>query len=229
MTITRVESTTSWGIGGAVWPQVDLLPPEVREGRKLKATKRSLLFTVLGVVIVVTGAAAVAFISAAAASYELTTVQGDTATLLAEQTKYAEVPQVLGQISSAEAARQAGTSTEIIWKPYLEALRAVTPAGVSYDDLTVAAATPATGAPAATDVLAGASIGQIAFTARSTTLPDMSAWMDAVSSVSGLADPWFTSAALTDDNGAIYYKVSATVSIRDSALAHRFVPEKGKK
>jgi Tfp pilus assembly protein PilN len=223
MTTTRAETITSWGIGGAVWPQVDLLPPEVREGRKLKSTKRSLLFTVLGVVVVVTVAAGVAFFSAAAASSELTTVQGDTAVLLAEQTKYAEVPQVLGQISNAEAARQAGMSTEIF-----EALRAVTPAGVSYDDLTVAAATPVAAAPAATDVLAGASIGQIAFTARSTTLPDMSAWMDAISTVSGLADPWFTSAALTDDNGAIYYKVSATVSIRDSALAHRFVPEEGK-
>jgi hypothetical protein len=127
MTITRAEPATSWGIGGAVWPQVDLLPPEVREGRKLKSTKRALLFTVLGVVVALTLAAAAAFLSAAAAASELTAVQGDTTVLLAEQSKYAEVPRVLGQVANAEAARQAGLSTEILWKPYLEALRAVTP------------------------------------------------------------------------------------------------------
>jgi Tfp pilus assembly protein PilN len=228
MTITRAETTTSWGIGGAVWPQVDLLPPEVREGRKLKSTKRTLLFSVLGVVVVVTLAAGAAFVRAATASSELTAVQGETTVLLAEQTKYAEVPRVLGQISTAESARQAGMSTEILWKPYLEALRAVTPPGVSYDTISVTAATPVAAAPASTDALASASVGQIAFTARSTTLPDMSAWMDAISTVSGLGDPWFTSASLTDQDGAVFYQVSATVSIRDSAFAHRFVPKEGK-
>jgi hypothetical protein len=83
-------------------------------------------------------------------------------------------------------------------------------------------------APGSTDTLASASVGQIAFTARSATLPDMSAWLDAISTVPGLGDPWFTSAALTDAEGNVYYQVAATVSVRDTAYAHRFAPEGGK-
>jgi hypothetical protein len=229
MTITQAKTTTTlWGAGGHFWPQVDLLPAEVREGRKLKSTKRALLMSVAGVAVVVSLAAVAVSVGAASASADLSRVQGQTSVLMAEQAQYADVPRVLTQISSAEAARQAGMSTEILWKPYLEALRAVTPKGVSYDDLTVAAATPIAAGPASTDALAAASVGQITFTARALTLPDMSAWMDAISTVPGLGDPWFTTATLTDDTGSLYYKVSATVAIRDSALAHRFVPEKGK-
>jgi hypothetical protein len=219
---------TSWDVGGGFWPQVDLLPPEVRQARKLKSLRRSLLIGVVGVAVVVALGGVAAFVSAAAASNELAGVQKDTATLLAEQTKYAEVPRVLARISTAEADRQVGMSTEILWKPYLQALQAVTPAGVSYDDITVAASTPLAPGPASTNTLAAPSMGQIAFTTRSLTLPDMSGWTDAISQVPGLGDPWFTTATLTDQNGAVYYKVTATVDINDTALAHRFVPAKGK-
>lgn len=229
MSVTRAEraaQSTGTTVGG-VWPQVNLLPPEVGVSRKLKSTKRMLGYAVLGVVVVVAAGSGVAVVTAAAASAELARAQDDNAVLLAEQATYAEVPRVLGQISTAEGSRAAGMSTEIVWKPYLEALRAVTPAGVSYDTIGVNAATPVTAAPAPANVLATPGVGELVFTARSLVLPDMAAWMDAVDAIPHLSDPWFTSATLTDEEGAVYYQVSASVVIETSALALQYVPGEG--
>lgn len=229
MTITRAERATPSGSGaGAAWPQVDLLPPEVRIGRRLKATKRMLAIGVVGVVCVTAAGVVAAFADAANAGGQLVEAQKATAGLMAEQAKYAEVPQVLGKIAVVEADRQAGMSTEILWQPYLEALRAVTPPNVSYRTMSVIAQTPMAAGPTSANILAAPSIGQITFAARATTLPDISAWMDAIEQVPGLSDPWFDSAVLTDEDGNVFYQISASVSILDSALESRFVPEEGK-
>lgn len=233
MTVTRAEratkhrTATAQGVESVVRPQVNLLPPEVGQGRKLSATKRSLVYGVAGVLVLTVAGTGGALLSAASARSELAGVQDETATLLAEQATYAAVPQVLARISSAEAARQAGMATEIRWKPYLESLRAVTPPGVSYDTMAVNAATPLAPAPVSADALAVPGVGQITFTARSLVLPDISAWIDAINTVPGLGDAWFTSATLTDEDGVTFYTVSATVEIRDSALSRSYAPKEG--
>ncbi|MGV8967941.1 MAG: PilN domain-containing protein [Cellulomonas sp.] len=209
------------------WPQVDLLPPEVRAGRKLRHTKRILLLVVAGILLASLLGYVATLFAAASAQSDLDDVILDTARLQSQQSKYAEVPQVLGDITSIEGARTAGTSTEILWKPYFDALRAVTPAGVSIDDLSVTTATPLMAAAPAISPLAGASIGQIVFTAKSLTVPDTSAWLDALDAVPGLGDPWFSSSTLTETEGVVYWSISATVEVNDLALANRFAVEKG--
>ena len=209
------------------WPQVDLLPPEVRAGRKLRHTNRLLLLVVAGILLASLLGWVATLFAADSAQSELDDVMQDTARLQAEQSKYAEVPQVLGDIANIEGARTAGTSTEILWKPYFDALRAVTPAGVSLDDLSVTTATPMMVAPTATSPLAGPSIGQIVFTAKALAVPDTSAWLDALDAVPGLGDAWFSSSTLTETEGVVYWSISATVEVNDLALANRFAVEKG--
>lgn len=209
------------------WPQVDLLPPEVRAGRKLRHTKRLLLLVVAGILLASLLGWVATLFAAASAQSELDGVMQDTARLQAEQSKYAEVPQVLGDIANIEGARTAGTSTEILWKPYFDALRAVTPVGVSIDDLSVTTATPMMVAPTATSPLAGPSIGQIVFTAKALAVPDTSAWLDALDAVPGLGDAWFSSSTLTETEGVVYWSISATVEVNNLALANRFAVEKG--
>ena len=209
------------------WPQVDLLPPEVRAGRKLRHTKRILLLVVAGILLASLLGYVATLFAAAGAQADLDLAMQDNARLQAEQAKYSEVPQVLGSIASIEGARTAGTSTEILWKPYFDALRAVTPAGVSLDDLTVTTATPLMVAPPAGSPLAGPSIGQIVFNAKSLAVPDTSAWLDALNAVPGLGDAWFSSATLAETEGVVYWSISATVEVNDLALANRFAVEKG--
>ena len=210
-----------------LWPQVDLMPPEVRAGRRLKQTKRILAFVLVGVVAVSALGYAGALASANSAASDLEGVQQETARLTAEQSKYADVPRVLGDISQVETARRLGTAPEILWTPYVNALRAVTPAGVSIDTLTVTGADPLHQTPAVTNVLAGPGIGTIQFTAKSLTLVNTSDWLDALDKVPGLGDAWFSTETISDANGVTYYLVSATAAINATSLANRFAATKG--
>ena len=209
----------------AVWPQVDLLPPEVRAGRRLGQTKRLLALVVLGVVLLALLGWVYAKFTLDNADQELADAQNETTRLTAEQAKYAEVPRIQSQLSQADTALSSATGTEVLWKPYFEALRAVTPPNVSYDTLQVTMGSDPNAA-AASDPLQQPSLGQIAFTARAAKLPDVAAWMDAVKNVPGLSDPWFTQGSVTDKDGTVYYQVTGTVQITGTALAHRFDEKK---
>ena len=109
------------------------------------------------------------------ANQELADAQAETEQLTAEQATYSEVPQIQGQLKRADSALSAATATEVLWKPYFEALRAVTPAEMSYDSLQVTMSSDPNAATAG-DPLQQPSLGQIAFTARATTMPDMASW-----------------------------------------------------
>ncbi|VTR75590.1 PilN domain-containing protein [Cellulomonas hominis] len=207
------------------WPQVNLLPSEVTRGRRLASLKKLLALTLLVVVLIgMLGYAGSLWLAGQAAD-ELATVQAETTRLQAEKEQYAEVPQTLSAIDAAKAARQQAMSTEILWPDYLEAMRAVTPAGVSYDTIAVNAGTPAQPYTGSVDALTTGTIGQITFTARSLTLPDTAAWIDAIETVPGLTNPWFSSATLSEEEGVVYYQVTATVDLLPSALSGRFEPE----
>ncbi len=211
-----------------LWPQVDLMPPEVRAGRRLKRTKRVLVLVLVAVLAVSAAGYAGALVSANSAAADLESAQQETTRLTAEQAKYAEVPKVLGDISQVETARRLGTTPEVLWTPYVNALRAVTPVGVSIDNLTVTGLDPLHQAPVAASVLAGPSIGTIRFTAKALTLIDTSDWLDALNGVPGLGDAWFSNEAIGDANGVTYYQVSATVELNSTALANRFAVTEGK-
>lgn len=209
----------------STWPQVNLLPSEVTAGRRLQSIKKLLVLALLVVLLLVMLGYAGATWLAGRAADDLATVQAETTRLQTEKQQYAEVPQTLAAIAAAESARQQAMGTEILWPDYLEAMRAVTPPGVSYDTIAVNAGTPAQPYAATNDALNPASIGQITFTARSLTLPDTAAWIDAIETVPGLTNPWFSSATLSEEEGVVYYQVAATVDLLPSALSGRFDPE----
>lgn len=205
-------------------PQVNLLPPEIKAARGLRATKRLLALTLLLVVVLCAGAWLRAFLDKGAAQDDLTTAQEETARLQTEMQQYSKVPLVLGQLQNATTARALGMSTEILWQPYIAAIAAVLPPNVSFDSITVTQATPMTGGASVATPLQEPSIGQLSFSARTTTIPDSAAWIDALNSIPGLGDAWVSSATITQDaeTETVYYAVAATVQIRESALAQRF-------
>lgn len=208
-------------------PQVNLLPPEIREARVLKTVKRVLALALVLVVALCAVGYVFALLDKGTASEELATAQSDTVRLQADQQQYAEVPRVLGQLATTKAARELGMSTEVLWADYYGALAAVLPADVSMDNLTITQATPMTAPAPPSTPLQAPSIGQISFTARSTTMPDTAQWVDALNSVPGFGDAWVSSATITEDSESrtVYYNVSATVQVRETAYALRFAPD----
>ncbi|MEZ0449650.1 fimbrial assembly protein [Cellulomonas sp. ICMP 17802] len=223
---TLIERPRSRSGGGSALsgtlPQVNLLPPEVRAARGLRATKRWLVISLIVTVVACVGGFGLALISGASAAGELVDAQDATARLQAEEAKYAEVPQVLGALNEAERGRTLGMSTDVDWKKYIDALAAVLPANVSIDTMNVVQATPMTPAAPPADSLQGPSIGQIQYSARTSTIPDTAAWIDALNSVPGFADAWVSSTAITEDEHGIYYQVTGTVQVTDAAYTHRF-------
>ncbi len=206
-------------------PQVNLLPPEVKAARGLKALKRVLAMLLILVVASCAGAYVLALLDKSKAQDQLASAQDDTVRLQAEIQRYAQVPLIRGQLEDAKYARELAMSTEVLWQPYYGAITAVLPPGVSLDNLTVTQATPMTAPAAPSSPLQDPSIGQIAFTARSVTIPDTAAWVDAMNAIPGLGDAWVSSAVVTQDGESevVYYNVSVTVQIRESAYAQRFV------
>lgn len=221
--LVKPRATRSGGTTlGATLPQVNLLPPEVRVARGLRTTKRWLGISLVLVVVACVGVYGMSLLSAASAAGELVEAQDETLRLQNEQAKYAEVPQVLGALERTEQGITFGMSTDVEWKPYVDAVAAVLPPNVSIDSLMLTFATPMTAAAPASDPLQTAGVGQIQFTVRSAQMPDTAAWVDALNSVPGFADSWVSSATVTEDEGGAYFTVAGTVQVLDTALSHKF-------
>lgn len=209
-------------------PQVNLLPPEVRAARGLSQTKRLLALLLVLVLVLLAAGYALALVARSDADAELVQAQDDTARLQAEAAKYAEVPVVLNALDDIDAARTVGMSTDVEWRPYLDAIASVLPDGATIQTLTVTMSSPMQGATVIADPLAGVSIGQLAFTTSVPTVPDTAAWIDALNAIPGFADAWVSSAATAeDDDGGARYSVESRVNVSISALSARYMPTDG--
>lgn len=205
-------------------PQVNLLPPEVRAARGLVNVKRWLGLSLIFVVVAAALVFGFAVLENSSAQDELAQAQADNARLVQEQQTYAEVPAVLGELKRAEDARTIGMATDVLWKPYIDAIAAVLPAGVSIDTFTMSQATPWAPTVTTSDPLLDPGLGSIQFTARAATLPDDAAWLDALNTVPGFGGATISAAAVTQAEGAPYYQITSSVQVHPSALSLRFVP-----
>lgn len=216
----RAKKGTPTVLGGL--PQVNLLPPEVRAARGLRNLKRWLALVLVVVLVLCLGVFALAKLAKAGADHELTLAQVETQRLQTEEQKYAEVPRVLGALQSATTARSIGMATDVSWSSYYAAVTAVLPANVSIDSLVVTTQGTAANSAAA-NPLQAASVGQIQFNGRSTTVPNTAAWLDALNGVPGFANAWASNATITQSqNKTTYYNVSVTVQVTSAAFTHRF-------
>ena len=86
-----------------------------------------------------------------------------------------------------------------------------------------------TAAAAPSSILQGASVGQIQFSGRIDTMPDTAAWIDALNAVPGFSDAWVSATAITQTDKLVYYTVTSTVQVTDTAYAKRFAAAEGTK
>jgi len=228
-TVEQRSRFKSQSTGVAVMPQVNLLPPEVRAARGLRVLKRWLLLVLALVVVLSAMGFAGSLLIKSAAEDDLAQAQTETSRLELEQQKYAEVPQVLNEVQAVTSARQLGMSTEVQWKSYLGAITAVLPSGVSIDSLAFTGATPMAPVAPTANPLNAPSVGQIQFTARSQSVPDTAALIDALDSIPGFADAFVSSTTVTSNTALTYYTVAATVQVTSAAYDHRFAAAEGTK
>ncbi|MDM7831222.1 PilN domain-containing protein [Cellulomonas edaphi] len=232
MNLTLTKSSTKAPKGTALsgtLPQVNLLPPEVRAARGLKALKRLLGLGLVAVLILLAGGYVGATLVSSSADDELTEAQTETARLQSEQAKYKEVPQVLAALSSTSKAIEMGMSTDVEWGKYIDAISAILPKGVSIDVLGMSGATPMIAPLPPGDPLQAPSVSQLTFTLRANFIPDSAQMMDKLNKIPGFSDSWVSAAVATEDEHGIYYTVTSTVQVTLAAYSHRFDVTEGVK
>jgi Tfp pilus assembly protein PilN len=212
-------------LGVAAQAQVNLLPPEVRLRRTLVKVKVRLGLALIAVVLAVTGGYVYSALQQQQATSDLEQKENEFTQLQMKQKKYADVPKIKSQIVDAQNALTYGTTTEVLWKQYLEAVRAVSPEGWTVETFTTQMPTPMGAPPAAVDPLITPGVGTIAFTGRAAKIPNVSDWLDALDSIPGFSGATFSSTTVTDDGGAAYYKTDTTVQVDQSVFAHRFAQQ----
>lgn len=205
-------------------PKVNLLPPEILDGRRFRGVQKMLA----GAVLVTVTAAGLAFawslhgVQVAQADLDLTRAR--TAQLRTEEAKYADVPRVLSRVEQAKTARTAALGSDVLWYRFFDDLAAATPDTVSLTNVSVAMDT-AGAATTATDPLTPSGLGAVTFTGGGDRFPDVSTWLESVGSVDGLDGSTLQSATRsagggTADDGPVTF--SSKIVIDDSALSHRF-------
>jgi hypothetical protein len=199
--------------------RADLLPPEVRSQRKAKIVRRRLGLVVVLLIVLVLGGTVWVRALAVQARMNLSIERANTQSLLVLQRKYVEVRKVQQKIDVIQAAQQVGTATEINWEQYLIAVQATLPTNVSLDTISIDSATPFTPYLQATAPLQGARVATLSFTAKSSTLPQVPTWLDALTSLPGYADA-SPGSVTRDGTGA--YSVSITMHINQAAFSGRF-------
>lgn len=182
--------------------------------------RRSLVGAVIlsGLVVgVATGAAGLLVVASQAA---LDGAGQRTQALLVQQAEYSEVRGISQTLQLTKDARTLGASTEINWKSYVAAIQAILPAGTVVTNFSAETATPTLAFAQATAPLQGERIGELIFTGSSASLPDVQAWLDALTGLKGFVDAAPGSVTLVDETGL--YTVGITMHINSDAFASRF-------
>lgn len=215
--MSRKSKTSDLVIGGE--SRVDLLPPELRVTRKAAVVRRRLGFLVVLVAVLVAGGTALVRAQAVQAKMNLSIEQANTQFLLLQQKKYGEVRQIQKEVETIQAAQQVGTSTEIDWKKYLISVQATLPPNVTLDSVNIDSATPFATYAQASAPLQGERIATLSFTAISSTLPQVPAWLIALATLPGYADANPGSVTRTETGS---YSVNITMHINQAAFTNRF-------
>jgi Tfp pilus assembly protein PilN len=209
--------------GAPLLPQVNLLPPAVRERRALQRLKLVLLGGVGASVLVAGGLWFYATSELDSAVEARDSAQLQSTALLREQTTYAAVPEVKAKLADAESARALITANETLWKPQTDAILWTLPPGALVTNIVVESAGPMNGAPAAPDALQTQGFAGIVVAIESPTVIDTSAWLTNLSAVPGFLGATLDTASLTeDDNQVPVYEVTAHVQVDPSVHAGRF-------
>jgi Tfp pilus assembly protein PilN len=204
----------------AMSPRANLLPPEINENLRRKATRRGLRFVVVAAVVVAVAGVGGSWFYAQTAQQSMAAEQQRTVQLAKEKADYADVSETTQGIALGKAAVKVGGSTDIDWSDYLAKLQGTLPAGVTLTSVSVVSANITTPFEQSTLPLEGQRIATLSFTAKSSTLPSIPDWIDGLSGLPGFADASPNSVTQTEDG----YTAGVTMHIDTDAYSYRYDP-----
>ena len=217
-------------------PRANLLPPEVSQRARDRSFRRRTWWGLVLVILLVVVGIAGSFAYAQSRVVDQTAAQAQQSELQTRLNALNPVKKVQGQIAALEAAQKVGGSTDIDLQAYILALQAKLPAGTSLANIAFGGSPVTTpyqqgstgGSPAVGAAPAGTTpvVAQLTFAATTPTIPVLSTWVDALSTLPGYVSAAFTSVNQnTDAKGTSSgYTSSITVRINADAFSHHYLP-----
>jgi Tfp pilus assembly protein PilN len=220
MTVTRAR------IDWATVPRVNLLPPEVLEGRRFRRTQVKLAGALAGAALLAGAATMWAQMGVSAATQEGESVAARTSQLRAQEATYAEVPRVLAKVDAAKVAREQAMASDVLWYRFLDELAVATPTSVWLGTLDISM-TDNPAAATAKDALSPAGLGEVTVSGTASVMPEVASWLTAVGTVHGLDTSRLQSATRKEEAGTAGAKTAkvaftTAVSVTADALSHRY-------
>jgi Tfp pilus assembly protein PilN len=215
---------TETRVRAAVWPSVNLLPPELEQERRFRKLQVAMGFAVL----VAGGCVAAGYMWAhsgvATAQQQLAAAQSQQAVLNGELSKLQNVSAVDAQVASDKNLLGTAMGNEIQWSHYLTDLSLFIPDNVWLTNVTATESAPTSGSSSAT-VAGGVmptGIGQIQFTGVAFTHDDVATWLQALAKERGFEDPYFSSSTESQLDKHTVVDFTSTVTLTSRALSHRY-------
>ena len=203
-------------------PRMDLLPPEVRTRKRVKAMRRRLGGLLLSVAVLVGAGVGASTWYALQSQAELDEARQRTTELLTSQAKYSEVQRVQAALDTTLAARQFGASTEIDWKAYLAGVRARVPSTVTLDTVSVDSASPLVPYEQATAPLQNSRVATIRILFTSPDVTGVPEWLASMATLPGYADSQPAVITRTVEGS---YTVDFVLHVNKGAFSGRFAQE----
>jgi Tfp pilus assembly protein PilN len=214
------------------FPRVNLIPDQIAAEAKVRKAKLTLGLAAGVAVLVVGGLYVMAAGQVGSAQEQLDVATAHSAALASEAAKYADVPKVRADLADAQAQQVAALGTEVRWSSVLTNLGLTIPTDVSLTSLqaningasaaVAGAAADGTGSPVVTSMMGNPGIGSIQYVGEATGDPKLASFLESLSKNPGLIDPFATQAAASTDGGPLAITFTASATINQKALSHRF-------
>jgi Tfp pilus assembly protein PilN len=214
------QDTSILRSGLATLPRVNLLPPEIAEGRKLRQIQMGLGMAVLGAI----GVVGLLYVSA---SHSVSTAQTrldaskQTGTqLTAETAKYRDITAIYDRANAAQAMLGQAMGDEIRFSQLLNDMSLSVPDNVWITSLTYSSgAQAATAQVGSTAVMVGSlSVSGVAF-----SHDDVAVWLESLAGQkTNYANPYFSNSTEAKIGSRPVVNFASTAGVTDKALSHRY-------
>ena len=213
---------SSWSTGAA--PHADLMPPEVRARRAVRALRRRLTAGLVLLVLVVAGGAGWALVEREGARDRLTRAENESDRLAAQLASFRDVIRVQSAIDETRAAIVEGMRNEVLWADLVRGFELALPDYAGVERMAIAVVfDEAVADDAATPFAAGSAIGSIAWDIRVPDLELGGALIQSIDLAPGLFDATYTRISRQEEDGM--FVVTGTVRIDESVRSGRFSDE----
>ncbi len=220
-TMTRQKAGAT---GLVTLPQVNLLPLEIIERRRLRVVQAGLGGAVALALVLLVGLYFLAAAAVSSSQSDLTAAQAENASVQKQVNDYANVGQTYALVDKAHGLLRDAGGAEVLWSRYLTDLSLKIPSTVWLNQVTVA---PAAAAPATALTGVTPAIATITFTGVALSHDDVAVWLDALASERGWTDPYFSTSTEQYIGSHQTYTFTSSVTVTATALSGRYTTPAG--